>query len=366
MSEAAAGSSAQDLIVALPLPPQGYDPLHPQPKAEPPTKYGFPPRPDATQDRAAHDFWAAAFHLGTTYVRIDTKPAACCTHAELAAFPGALGGNWKTSRNWSGFVVGALDAQRIAGAAGAWTIPPDDPTTPVEPPLDGEYRYSCWVGVDGAFPFARALPQVGTDVIVAKAKTAGGKDTVTHRGWVQWYAPVDSPVAFPLILEGFPVGRGDRIAAFVTVLGLYEVDLALVNLRDPAKPVAALIRLSTAGLRDVDPTPFRIVGATAEWILERPSRLPDRVPGAGVAKEPPGYPMPDFGSVRFDGLCVQQWDGPHKPGTRVFQSRRALNQISMYEMTGDRAGLRTLTRPKLAGMGGRVRYWNAKANMTPW
>jgi hypothetical protein len=365
MSLAAAGGSAWDLIVWLPRPPRNYDPLRPA-KAQPLAKYGFPPEPDAAKDRAAHEFWAAAFHRGTTYVPIDARAAALGSHADLAAFPAAPTGNWETSINWSGFAVGALGGQRIAGAAGAWTIPPDDPATPAEPPLDGEYRYSCWVGVDGALAFARALPQVGTVVILKTAGTPGGTDTVEYRGWVQWYAPVDSPVAFPLILEGFPVGRGDRIAAFVTVLGPDAVDLALVNLREPKTPVAALVRLSTAGLRGVDPARFRIVGATAEWILERPSQLPRGGAEAGVAGEPPRYPMPDFGTVRFDGLSVQQWDGPDQPGTRVFQSRRALNQISMHEVTSDRRGLRTLARPKLDGMGGRVRYWNARANTTPW
>jgi hypothetical protein len=276
---------------------------------------------------------------------------------DVAALPASIAGNWATSRNWSGFGVGTLQAQAIAGAAGAWTISRQC-DRPEDPPLDGIWRYSCWVGVDGVLPYARALPQVGTDV------TLDAEGAVTCRGWVQWYAPIDSRAIEPLAITSFEVAPGDRIAGFVTVLGPDKVDLALVNLRRPQQPVAALIRLSSAG--QPDPAAFTIRGATAEWVLERTTRVPEDATRPVDAAKEPLYPMPDFGIVPFDGLSVQQWDGPAAPASRRFQSNRALTQISMYERTCDPAALRTLTRPRLAGMGGQVRYWNARANATPW
>ena len=349
-------------------------------------KFGFPPRPTDRRS-AAYSLWAQAFNTKTTYPRFSFTPTGSSTPGDAAALAGSTAGNWSTSRNWSGFLVRTAGAKCISGASGAWTmpagarptratpVPNDDPV--VEPP-DSVWRYSCWVGLDGTFPYSRALPQIGVDV------TVNAENKVSYRAWVQWYAPNPDPDpaspqnGIPLtLIEGFPVNPGDRLAGFATVRGPNVVDVALVNLTSGyadaqgttyPPPVAALIGLSTVHCKFSQAC--AVQGATAEWILERPTPAKQATNARTAPWEVILYPLPDFGALTFDILGFQDQATLQSEGqqTRTFLSNadRAFRQISMYAYGGadsptggdGPAAIQTVARPTIVRSGGVVRYWD--------
>jgi len=335
-------------VLALPPPPAGFDPA----KATPAMleRHGFPRRPDARLAPQAYRLWRRAFTPQTSYagfgITEQLVPQDSVSTPDDQAV-GGLAGAWLTSRNWSGLVNSPHDLWRFAGVTGTWTVPRTLTVPPGTTPVDDKWRCSAWLGLDGMRLQAPAIPQIGTDHTI---DTSG---VITHRAWVQWFAEAGNGVPRggigPYPIMNFPISGGDLMLGFVTVETPNQVALALVNL-STAPPVAALIRLSSAGFKD--PAAFRVMGSSAEWIVERPTFLPPT--GAPPGTPAPPYPLPDFGTIALDPGYVLTW---RKPGDPIsIRPPGAFREIAMYDIRPGPSRTVTLARPHLAPPGGTVRY----------
>ncbi len=345
-----------DAVVPLPLPPPGFDPATADQVAL--YGYGFPTRPPK-QDAApaAHDLWHRAFTPRTTYLRPVLTPLLDSQTYFLDENPGTVDDNWLTSRNWSGQVLGASKGRLFSGVAGEWTVPenlsipasPCDATT--SEPLDGLWRCSAWVGLDGTRAAASSLPQIGTDHTIDQA------GAVTDRAWVQWFSlpGTGRGTGFgvpPQHIVGFPLRRDDSVAGFVTLGTPTEATFALVNLTcDP--PVAMLLRLAPpcfcAPLDDI------VVGETAEWVVERPTKIP--LPEMESVNGPPTYPLPEFSPIVFSRCSVQSTERITRMGPRRFGNLGAApSPIAMFQICRPQNRTVTIARPRLREDGVEVRY----------
>jgi hypothetical protein len=172
--------------------------------------------------------------------------------------------------------------------AGAWTVP--EPAVPRVPPTrangaNEEYRSSTWIGIGGQRSY-NTLPQIGTTQNVQ----LNGRPSVLTGAWWQWWVKGMREHHVPIPILNFEVKPGDYILASVTVEAPWPGD-ARFNLKNrrTGRFVAFKVRA---------PAEILPLGATAEWIHERPTKVDSR----------DRYPMPDCGDVTFR-RCLA-WSAP--------------------------------------------------------
>ena len=177
---------------------------------------------------------------------------------------------------------------------------------------------SHWIGLDGQRRYLdSSLPQVGT------AAQLDADATTQAWAWVQWWArdaAGNAPIPLPL-----PLSPGDRVMAVLTAVDARSVVAVLINLSRTV-PIAVAVQVSAppveVGGRPAVP---KITGATAEWILERPS-----IPGS--ARQ---FDFPDYDTSTFD-LCVAvESDGPQGLATGLPQDLHGARLIRMMEIEAD-------------------------------
>jgi hypothetical protein len=218
------------------------------------------------------------------------------------------------SVNWSGGYIVPLHAASFVSVMGRWTVP-----TVSAPPggPGGESCSSTWIGLDGqAFYQNSSLPQIGT----LQTFNTDNSSAESYSAWFQWWARNQVNPPRPLAM---PVKHGDVMSAILTVLDPTTVRFNLKN--------------ETQGIMlqafDVSaPGPCRISGATAEWIMERPSKM-----------EFDGWhacPLTEFTSFSFTD-CVAQSIVPGTSALRDHDVQRA-RLISMYEIMADPTAVRTI------------------------
>jgi hypothetical protein len=299
-------------------PPPGYDP-----QAWPDEengRYFIPPRPDARKSPRARAFWQEAMQgphvwpiaapdvVGALFAAADVKP-----HPHFAG--PAHGAAEESSANWSGAYVRPRDFSNMVGAYGAWTVP--DVSAPGD--ASGQFVASVWIGLDGHDPASRSLPQLGTWQAIDRAP--GGTETKEFHAWWQWFER-DAVTNGSVTISQFPISPGDRIFAIVRRLGGTEVQFYLHN-RTTGNSFAFQFNGTSIALKqevgNINPRPVRIEGRTAEWIVERPTRL-----GSSDL-----YPLADFGQVHFSE-CVAETDSPG-PARDVNLARARLMRICDWE-----------------------------------
>jgi hypothetical protein len=184
------------------------------------------------------------------------------------------------------------------------------------------YGSSTWIGFDGQRNYRDStLPQIGTSQYW---DTAAGAPV--YRSWYQWWAKGLNTMPQYLTL---PVAAGDVMDARITKLSDTSVRF---NFRNVTQNL-------TLGAFDVAAPPQRLVsGATAEWIMERPS--------------PPGtdgwttYPLPVYTTFNFTG-CLAETVAPGGATGSIGLDRARL--IRMYEIAPAPPSVRTIsTARKLA------------------
>lgn len=173
---------------------------------------------------------------------------------------------------------------QVPGAA-----PPPVPGGGVPP--DGEYACSNWVGLDGYRRFAGSLPQLGTTQLLT---VAGGVSTVKHQVWYQWW--VRNQNFDPVVIDTMPVAAGDFFLCMVTVVTPQKVKFLMVNITQAA---------FTAFGMDAPAPDAPVLGTTAEWITERPTRLYNTILER----------LPDYGQVPFEVCMVRSAPNPASAGT---------------------------------------------------
>lgn len=208
-------------------------------------------------------------------------------------------GRLGSSRNWSGAAILANHGDRFIQVIGSWTVPEVRPGNGV-----GPWVCSSWIGIDGLRRWMKSMPQMGTTQVVGDT----GENAPQYFAWWQWWLlgpTIQLPVMFPNA-----IAPGTKIFCCVTLLppdqpspgDRHNVQFFL-SVNGVGSPVVVQPPPSNdpaAEPGDRLGVPAR--GASAEWILERPTALHDS-PNGNV-KEGDLFPLPDFGSAGTDGFAA--------------------------------------------------------------
>ena len=207
-------------------------------------------------------------------------------------------GHSRSSRNWSGAYITPIPRpHRFVQAVGRWVVP--NVAAPVVPPsgidpLNVEYRSSTWIGIGGKQSYD-SLPQIGTHQILV---LENGQPTLKFEAWWQWWIKNRPGHDVPMTITNFDVQPGDGILASMTVEapGPGDVRFILMNQR-----TGVLVAFKVQAPANILP-----VGATVEWVHERPSR--NRVL----------FPLPHCSDVVFSNCLA--WNASGFGATEVLQS----------------------------------------------
>ena len=287
------------------LPPPGFRPLEETGSL---ARHGLPARPDAGAQPALFRMWkhmlSAPLEIGEPVLESLPGAAPACALATAgaracgparglprakAAGVAAHEAGW--SENWSGAYITPRDGERFTQVWGSWTVPkPALPAGMTADPTGPEHQCSVWVGLGGHRTHSRSLPQAGTTQAV---KMVGGEPEAACWAWFQWWVR-DGVGLGPVNLSpaDFPVRPGDAMICCVAV----EVgNVAAFHVKNQSTG-----RLRSLHFRALDPS-APADGAAAEWIVERPSQFPPPAP----PEEPPLHPLPDYGTVLFEGCAAE-------------------------------------------------------------
>lgn len=302
--------------------PEGFNPLDLSLGVGDFLRLGLPPRPT---DPAALRLWRemipatlkimSPFHEGnmSTYAfRSDMAFGVTgapgdrgdedVTQARVAGIPrGRLG----SSRNWAGAAIFANRGNRFNQVIASWTVPAVSAGSG-----EGPWVCSTWIGIDGLRRWMKSMPQMGTTQVVGKTGEVDDDNNPVppYFAWWQWWLrgrTKQLPVLFPVaIAPGDKVyccvtmlppdqpnpGDRNRVQFFLSVNNVgYPVDLGAPPTNDPSE-------LDGGGQR------VPASGASAEWILERPTALRDSLNGR--VKQGDLFPLPDFSSAGADDFAA--------------------------------------------------------------
>ena len=293
-------------ITVYPLPKKNFDPARASDRTL--KRLGLPTAMAFSDNPAA-----AAFRQDFLRRRPDANPLSFLPALKrtTAAPPSGLIGtaaqaSWpvQKSMNWSGGYVTPRDGRSFVSVMAHWTVPevfrPAGATTQ-------EYVSSTWIGLDGQkFYLDSSLPQIGTRQRWPK----GAKRRAEYSSWFQWWA---RGLDLPILDLALPVDPYDEISAIITVL---DEETVRCNLKNVSKGI--ILQAFKASV----PAGLRISGATAEWVMERPS------PMGSDGWEP--YELPVYTPFAFTG-CVAESAAPEIPDLRQHDLENA-RLIRMYEI----------------------------------
>ncbi|PIK70812.1 hypothetical protein CS379_22695, partial [Methylobacterium frigidaeris] len=161
-----------------------------------------------------------------------------------------------------------------------------------------------------------SLPQIGT-------LQAWDGAEARYESWVQWWARGEDNAPQPL---GLAIAPGDTVSAILTLLDPATVRFNLKN--ETAGTMLQAFDLTAPGGRHVS-------GASAAWILERPSPLD--------ADGWHPYPLAAYGSLPF-AACLAQSRGPGETALTEHDLARAslIRMIALDRVPGH---ARTISYP---------------------
>jgi Peptidase A4 family len=225
-------------------------------------RYGYPPRPGAGAPDEALSQWQAVTR--PTLRRV--VPGLLRTnrrHLPMSALHFDERNGTVDSLNWSGYaVVGGATSGAFYSVVGHWTIPT------VQQPFgscSGGWDYSSqWAGIDGFDN--EYLVQSGSE---ADAYCSGGRQATEYYPWLEWLPGAEFEIYQSVSpLEPLPFSPGDYVVVHVWatrwVSGASQTGNLLFT--DATQDWQVSLVFSSASL---DGT--KIVGKSAEWIVERPT-----------------------------------------------------------------------------------------------
>jgi hypothetical protein len=310
-------------------PPPGFDPLTASNDVL--DRYHLPLRPDPDRTRESYANWIEMMSPPIHFIQAAREQV----FTRLAAFrlrpQTPASAQLEFSPNWSGGYIRPFTGS-FASVEGLWRV--NDPQPPPGPLVDGDYRASVWVGLDGHDPASPTLPQIGTlhEVVVQ----GGVPQPAQLSAWWQWWLR-DVPGQAPISINGFPIAAEDRIRAKVIILGRSSARFFLKNMTNG----------TAAGFDWVDPNNqlSLLEGLTAEWIVERPTRtggdqlyvLADYQPftmrrcNATVGTGSGSYDQDLIGAAT---IRLAAWDDPVQPG-QIVSTPRLLGRDRLLMRYGD-------------------------------
>jgi hypothetical protein len=284
--------------------------------------YGLPPRPDPEREPELYEVWASLFVPRPRFVAAEvtlitgifrTEPRQTSLPSAVAVSPTT---RYETSRNWCGAYIEPNDATMVIQISGRWAVPNPSPPQGAEP---RQYACSTWVGLDGQRRYLdSSLPQIGTWQAVTLAAD-GSRSLPETYTWFQWWAR-DYPDNRPGRINGVPVEVGDEVVCMVRV---WQPSVAAVYVKNLGTNRLAHFRIRAP---EVNGHRFKISGATAEWIMERPKRL----------KSDEFFPLADYGSVEiFQCNAVEAHPGAAWTAVAIEEVLEGARFIRMYDRLAD-------------------------------
>lgn len=259
------------------IPPAGFSPLAAS-QADL-KRFGFPMRPDPLLQPAENRFWQELFASPPQFEAFDIQvvPAfATRTRRAFAQLP-----RRQNSLNWSGAYITPRDGTVFSSVWAKFQVP--TPDVPSRDAPGGKYRSSTWIGFDGQRRYYRStLPQFGTAQNIDPS-AAGPKKSFF--AWWQWWVRDDDDQAYPITLTSPVIDAGDLIMCLMQVADdRTGVSFVIKNLT-----TSRVVQFFQSAPLTTKGQPFRVPGATAEWVMERPADPPDPTP----------MQLPDYGTVNF-------------------------------------------------------------------
>jgi hypothetical protein len=297
-------------------------------------KYGLPERPGAESEPETFAFWEEMLRPTTQVVQPifpaiseEDPPLLPYRHEQRPLLRSGFN-HAENSRNWSGAYITPIRPTRLLQMAGKWTVA--DPKAPRIAPSgvdrnNADYRSSTWIGIGGHRSY-NSLPQIGT---LQNVKLDKGRPTIDIAAWWQWWVKDNPAHHVPIPILNFPVQANDEIFAMLTVEAPWPGDVRFnLKNRRTGRFVAFKVRA---------PARIRPLGATAEWIHERPAAFNSR----------DRFPMPDCGEVVFS-RCLA-WSAPELGSPMTLQRLDKLARlIRMGDMFDARHRSALISIPKKA------------------
>ncbi len=242
-------------------PPASFDPLRASDAAL--AQYGYPPRPDAVASPAGYASWAKAMgairtriipELRVTNIRHRPNMSAPLPGPRVVA-PGAGATEAKTaltsySDNWSGYVnTNSLSA---FNPASSFSFISADYVVPLvrNATCDKGWDYSSqWIGIDGWT--SNDVLQGGTET---DAYCSNFFTSTYYSPWYEWYPNNETEIT------NLTISAGDDIFVEIWAESATKGKFFIENLNQGAM---ATITFSA-------PQGTRLIGNSAEWIVERP------------------------------------------------------------------------------------------------
>jgi hypothetical protein len=328
-----------------PVPNQHFDPRTATPEQL--AHFGFPPKPDRKANPQVYDFWMKLFSPPLSFIEVDQTFPLTSIHQEFDVFdsPSPLptfSTRYESSTNWSGGYITSRDGQMFTELYGAWQVP----TSAVPAGATGavaNYRSSVWIGLDGQRSYLNSsLPQIGT---VQYIDVNGAQMVPKASTWFQWWEPhlIRPPVTLPLTVE-----PGDLIACSLTVVDHTHVKFLIKNQTTGVLLLPFVVKAPQAHLKH-PPTvkQLNIAGATAEWILERPSEITIIIVGGSIyLRRGPFRDLPDYGTEVFDNCLAVSASKPSGPGRTQMLSGARLIDMFKVEANPNRTTFISTARPE--------------------
>jgi hypothetical protein len=250
------------VVKVMLAPPKEFNALTAQPQEL--ERYGLPPKPDQIRDAKSFELWQKAV-TNKTFVqpaveqtriyhrpaKVTNKPAQLSDNTQplpTEAIPTPPSHPVAYSYNWSGVVAYApTNPFQISAVYGYFIVPAVEHAFGVR---NGAWDYCGeWVGIDG-FGSGDVM-QAG---IEADAFASASTSSSFYSFWLEWFP-------YPEIQIGnFPLGPGDTVFAEVWNTS-------------PTNAYCYLVNFSTnqaAAFNFTAPPGTRLVGNSAEWVVERP------------------------------------------------------------------------------------------------
>jgi hypothetical protein len=242
--------------------------------------YGFPVRPDLKLQPKEFAFWQRMFAPTLAFKQFNFEilpPVATQIRGFFWESP-----RRHTSRNWSGAYITPRDSTVFSSIWAKFQVPtPNLPpgATPSEKDLS-----STWIGFDGQRRYYMStLPQFGT---AQNIEPSMGIPTRSYFAWWQWWVRGLDGQTLPIKLTAPAIHAGDLIMCYMQV----AADRAGVSFVITNLSTGHVVQFSqTAPAPPPGGLPFKVSGATAEWVMERPAIPPNPNP----------MPLPDYGTVDF-------------------------------------------------------------------
>lgn len=295
--------------ITLAAPPTGFDPLTASDQDL--AANGFPPKPDANVNPAGFETWSRAMSAAKQRI-IPKLQVSTIVHGPIQipnTLPNAaISRNEIGSYNWAGFVntnatTLHTDPTAILDVSADYVVP-----TASQAPgtCTGGWAYSSsWVGIDGVG--SPDVLQAGSE---ADAYCKEGATSQFYSAWYEWFP------SYPVRVTNLPVAAGNDLYVSVWSKGSGGRAHAFILNYNTGQYV--VVKLTA-------PFGVRLVGNSAEWVVERPGT---------------GFGLTNYASEYFSAAhAIDRSGTKFGPGS---------NGSFPVVMIGDNGS--TISRPKLLGV----------------